>query len=338
MKKLSFPVITLIFFLLSIQSIFGVDQNTPDDKGENLLVSVRGDDEILEKLFSEMGQIILASNNELLQDIYKQTSLKINQGHLKLTVRDKIENQSPSKIGNAVFQYNFNSKKGSNPEISIERKLLRFYPKNKSLIMGVLIHELTHAYFYFTDHKAFLANRESQLETYLYEMDAIYAEAMLFTLCKGKGSKILKFEEFLIESNKNNNLAVASIKLFQTDNELVWELIHFKNAVIDKKATHKDFFDFIQKQGEDILTRWDSSNKFNKWERYRLCVELLTFNSYIGVIANQCLTSEIINDLSKEIGELQSLQDRIYRLANSNYDIVLEYQKWFYDDLFSDIK
>lgn len=330
-------IMIIAFLFLSLSGNNG-DTHDSNPKGKIELVAQRSNEVVFEELLEEIEEVILSSNNEMLQNILALTYDKIKNGELKIVIQDKITSLPFSKLGNAAFQYNVGSKKRQNPTLLIETKLFRFYPKNKSLIMGIIIHELTHAYMYYNDYDTFIGSKDSDLEGYLYEMDSLYAEAQFFELCKKRRMPLTKFEKFLIKSVRKDNLEVASQKIYKTDNGLVWYLIHAKNDVLNKKITHKEYFKLIQDHGEDLLSRWEHAKGANEWEQYKICIEMFTFSTYMGVIANQCLTQEAINDLKNEIDVIIEIQQRCYQLVVENYNIVEDYHNDFFVDLFSDVK
>ncbi|MCK5199252.1 MAG: hypothetical protein KAR21_12920 [Spirochaetales bacterium] len=293
------------------------------------------DIQIVRNLLGELTNIIENSDNDLLKENFNLPMQKFRDNELHFEITDKIENLDDSILGNAVFTY-YTKNKDKPQIITIEEKLLRFYPENNSIIMMVIFHELSHAHNYYSDTEHYLSISDNKLEKYLYEMDAIYLETLFIEECKKKKYNITGFEEFLLTSLKDDNLGMASLVFLKKDNKLIWRLIGMIDWHKDGNWTIEELVSEVSILGHTLLDRWQNEikNSKNDWNRFVSLVQMKTFDYHLAGIINQVITSEIVSKMDSEIQEINSIKIKMQEEYIPLWDFINDYSNNMIKDFF----
>ncbi len=293
------------------------------------------DVQIVRNLLGELSNIIEDCDNDLLKETFDLPMQKFRNNELHFEITDKIDGLDDSVLGNAAFTY-YTKNKDKPQIITLEEKLLRFYPENNSIIMMVIFHELSHAQNYYNDTEYYISISDNKLEKYLYEMDAIYLETLFIEECRIKKYNITGFEKFLLASLKDDNLGMASLVFLKKDNKLVWRLIGMIDRYKDGNWTIEELVSEISIFGHTFLDRW--LNKFKKsendWSRLVNLVQMKTFDYHLAGIINQVITSEIVSKMDIEIQEINSLKIKMQEEYVPLWDFIDDYSNNMIKDFF----
>ena len=133
----------------------------------------------IEAILLELSGIVRPETHELVADTVDCVLSRIQQGTLRVVVEPDSEEET---LGQATFSYYLDEPDRA-PYISINEKTLGLYPSRISLLMALLVHEFKHACDYFTYTSWYIEHRDNILETYLYDMDALYVEVLFIKEC-----------------------------------------------------------------------------------------------------------------------------------------------------------
>ncbi len=290
---------------------------------------------IIDELHKEIRDIISNGDNELLKDMIFVTDYQISNDNLNIYIVDTIEELEESKMGNAIFQYMTNES-SILPKIIIERKILRFLPDNKSLVMGILIHELSHAYMYFNNKEVFKSLSENILDKYLYEMDSLYIEALFYKECQKLEYKYKRFEYYITQSLENDNLGDASLFLYKVDNKLIWHMLSLNDEVISGDMTYPDLFKTVIELSQTLIQNWKENIEDNE-KRYKNLISITTFDQYIAFTLGQILTDDSAKENIEAIEELNLIKSEMARITNENWPFTINFNNymttWIYEDI-----
>ena len=90
----------------------------------------------------------------------------------------------------------------------------------------------------------------------LYPDNKSLIMAVIVELCEERGYRLTKFESILLESLKEDNLANASVIFLKVNNQLIWNIISWKNLFKNGEATVEEIFSYILFYGNRLMEEW----------------------------------------------------------------------------------
>ncbi|MCG8572364.1 MAG: hypothetical protein MJB14_19710 [Spirochaetes bacterium] len=183
------------------------------------------------------------------------------------------------------------------PVIQVSDKLLSIYADCPSIVYSILIHEFQHTLDYMKDPQYFLSIRNNELEEFLYEMDAAYIEALFIRDYLQPIYELSPFENFLIMSLENDNLAQFSNFFKQTDMNLVYRLYGLRK---DQEKSYTDDLAELIRTGKELIKNYEYQHDKEDWERYTDIVSLYSFNQYVPQIFYDTLVGKAGNQESPD--------------------------------------
>jgi len=181
----------------------------------------------------------------------------------------------PDDPGSPLDAAAFTLDKEGQPCLELKKSLIKLFPKYKSYVFAVLMHEVSHASDYLGDPEAFVKRpKEDRLERYLYEMDAMYMEAeFIRDVSKPKGWKLSPFESYLLESLAKDNLASASTAFQSVDMDFIYTFYKARSGPEPLEVLGERFVEAGRSMKEDFLR----SEHAGEWERYRCLISVRSF-------------------------------------------------------------
>jgi hypothetical protein len=207
----------------------------------------------------------------------------------------------PDDPGRPLHAAAFILDKENQPCLELKRSLIELYPKYKSYVFAVLMHEVSHANNYLWDPEAFVKRpKEDRLERYLYEMDAMYLEAQFIRdVSKPKGWKLSPFETYLLESLAKDDLASASTVFQSIDMDFVYTFYKARSGPEPLEVLGKRFVAAGRSMKEDFLR----SEHAGEWERYRCLVSVRSF-----VTLGSQLAATLVNHKNPEVDPKDTIE------------------------------
>jgi len=288
------------------------------------------------KLISELVSVVENSPNSTLKKTLELPLEKFYSDELHFQIVEKVDGYNDSYLGHGMFSF------FENPEspqiITIEDKLLRFYPENRSLIMAVIMHEFSHANNYYADPEHMRAIRDNKLEKYLYEMDAMFIEAQFIEAAESDEYTLSRFESFLLTSMIDDNLALASLITRKIDNKLVWSMIRIKDNYINEKLTFDLLISDLNLIGSSLLEDWNQEQRDSElsWAKLVHMIKMKTFQQFVGTIINGVITDQILQDFQQEIDDINSLIDSLFEEIDSQWSSTSDYRDQLTDYIMLD--
>jgi hypothetical protein len=307
-----------LFFLFSFCFIFA---DSPDSKQSHTYYL----SEKLHLIFHELCDLIENGDpaNEILIQRIDLIKSKIEHNELLLLMTDE-------GLHNVLFGACFNfslDDPTQKPVISLDKTLLSLYPRQKSLVFSLLIHEIQHAYNYFVDHEAFVTTYNNLLENYLYEMDAYHVEALFIRdVLIPQDYPLTDFEKLLVVSFENDNLDYFSFVFINLDMRLVYYLY---NVTLNKQSVEKNIEELLR-VGNELIDLFKYPEQDDKWNQF---VSLIPMHTYCRFIQQY-----VYNVLVKK-AQLAMEPEDFFLPDHSRelYDIVLKMQELLhpYDQFFT---
>lgn len=189
--------------------------------------------------------------------------------------RHLIHIQIPSnEPGTPLSGAEFVKARNGKPAFLLKPGFLRLYPRHRSFVFAVLMHETAHAWDYLKSPKTFFPQKEEGIERYLYEMDACYLEGrFLKEVSRPQGWGLSPFETFLVESLEKDNLASFSTALLSVDMDFTYRFYKARRG----SEPLKELVEAIVTAGREMRERFLRSGADDAWERYQALVSIRTF-------------------------------------------------------------
>ncbi|MBN1798882.1 MAG: hypothetical protein JW822_09910 [Spirochaetales bacterium] len=308
MQRYVMRIVLCLLFLVSVMYI------SADKADSNRSITYHFSERLLQ-IFYELCDLVENSHpaNEMLCQRVALIRTKRESYELLLLMSDQA-------VSNVHYGAQFNYSP-DNPEqkpiIIVEKNLLALYPRQKSLVFSLLIHEMQHAYNYFIDYKAFTSTYNNLLENYLYEMDAYHVEALLIrdVLIPHK-LPLTDFGKLLVSSFKNDNLDYFSYVFKNLDMSLVYYLC---DVTLDKQSAEKNIREFIR-VGNQLIDSFEFPEQDNEWNRF---ITLIPMHTYCRFIQQY-----VYNVLVKKAWLVMAPEDFFLpEHSQELYDIVLKMQE-----------
>lgn len=161
------------------------------------------------------------------------------------------------------------------PSIVLDTYLYSLKKEYPSLVYAIIVHEMRHAFDYYSDADRFMAGCEgNELEAYMYEMDALYLEALfLIGFIDSTKYSLSNFERFIISSLKNDGLQSASIAFKGIDNALARQLYNLCLNNQSAKSSIETFYTI----GDSIGGAFKYPEDKDSWAKYCSYAPLNTY-------------------------------------------------------------
>jgi hypothetical protein len=297
-----------LIFLVSVCFIFA--DGSESKQGHTYYFS-----EKINLIFYELCDLVENSDpvNEILAQRIDLIRSKIEDNELLLLMTDEKPNNA---LFGACFSFSLDNP-SQKPVISLDKYLLALYPRQKSLVFSLLIHELQHAYNYFMNHEAFITTYDNLLENYFYEMDAYHVEALLIRdVLIPENFTLTDFEKLLISSFNNDNLDYFSFVFINLDMRLVYYL---HNVTLNKQSAEQNIEELIR-VGNELIDFFEFPEHDSKWNQF---VSLIPMHTYCRFIQQHVYNILVNKARLKTAPEDFSLPDHSQEL----YDMVLKMQE-----------
>ena len=250
-----------------------------------------------------------------LRDVWKVVSKVIRDGRLTFSI---YYDDNSILFGGAFAIQNDNK-----PVIKLSNGILSLYKYKPSVLMAIMMHELTHAYFYFTMGSKFLERCNDRKEKNWYEADAIHIEAVFIEEClKPNNYELSAFEVFLLDSWQNDNLDSACTVMTHESSEAILIFDRLTNTYLDDEITVDDAFAEIKEYALDLLEVLNNK----KISKEFWAITVLRLNSWIYYF-NRFLFETDLEELAFLLAEdiecvrlVYEMRDTITGVVDSNFN------------------
>jgi hypothetical protein len=214
---------------------------------------------------------------------------------------------------------------GRKPCICISPYFMEIYRDFPSLTYAVLFHEIQHACEFFRNGKWFKLAISNRLENYLYEMDALYAEAMFIRdISKNNGMKLSRYEQLVLDSLAKDNLHAISVIFSGYDMNLTYQMVKLEKNM---KMKYPEKIRIIEDYGTEIVKTATAIKSMKKPDRFELMVTMYTYHTFVPQILfnieSTANTSLKVSDFSIEkYGAVQKCMDSMAGLIRDNGDFM----------------
>ena len=223
--------------------------------------------------------------------------------------------------------------------LNISPFLINLYKKRPSLVFSILIYDFWHISAYFTQTEYVLDTQNNPVEQYRSNMEAMYIQTLFIKdYMLVNEFKISEYENNLLLSLEDNNLAAASIYLYKLDMDLVYYLDDYWLSVKNNSRISEAFLEEIRRLGSDLKNEVISDEDDN--QKYYLLISMKTYYDFIPVFLSYIHTynsfsQEIIKpDIPKEYPVINNYLLKIQAFLLEYNDFITE----FYDDTTDDFQ
>ena len=255
--------LALISFLLFIFPSFGWCEEGKTEQGYERKTEI-----ILEDLLS-----LVASKNPEKDDQVPKFCKLIKEKIDNKEMLYGVENNADRDVFNgASFVFATDGKQ--KPALVLKEALIDCFPKHRSLVLGILVHEIQHAFSFFQhpDYHRTVCN--NPLEKFLFEMDAYFIEAsFLRDYVLDDKSDLTPFEKLLLVSLAKDNLSGFARIILNQDRDLVYHLYGYR----DDKTPLKETIDHYLKVGTDLIEDFKNAARGDSGKKVSLLISLRSF-------------------------------------------------------------
>lgn len=165
------------------------------------------------------------------------------------------------------------------PIIVIGSYFLDNFDKNPTIFYSALIHEFTHAYDYFNSTNYYVFYKNNKIVRALFEADAYAMESLFIeNYLLSQNFNITKFESFLLNDFKNNNLNKMVLVNSITSLPLLHNFLQIRDSKDDIPKKTKQLTEI----GENLLTTFHKIRDIAEKEfKMEVISHYVTFTSLI---------------------------------------------------------
>ncbi len=268
---------------------------------------------ILEEEIAELMDM-QTDDNEV-RRVYDLASGYLKDGSILLSIFYEEDNPETD-----AAYFRFTVDRDSRPEqteLFFSGERLIEYEQNRAFLLCSFVNELKNIYDLYTQTETYISKRNNALEMYLYEMDAFRIEALFVRdfLIPG-GITLGSFEQLLLESYDEDNLATISLFFKRTDMNLVYYMNRQVKAFDQDKISLEKYLQLMENLGNDILSqaKYDTEN-----DTVLSAIAAFSYDYYIPYIINRIwiCTSEqedekLLMEYSGRINKLKEKMQKIY--------------------------
>lgn len=323
-------LIILLFFFFILNNICLSGQSSIDNTNEVVLYKSYE----TYKIFNELYDLIESNkaNNKVVFEIINYIKKKIDNDELLLLVDHK--NESKDILSGAFFSAVFGDSKKNKPYVLFNKNIIDVFYCQKSIVFSMLIHEIRHAYDYYTNYGLFKVTDKNRLERYMFQMDALHLEALLIKdFLIPNNYNLTDFEKILLESYQNDNLFDYSLIFESTD----MHLIYYLYKLLNNSDSYEDCLNKLIGAGNGVIDDFKKIKSSDEdWKKYRKYVSLFSYYNYINQIAYSITDIKhkkmepnefVLKEYSPELSEL--IID-ITKLEPSYLDFISQYKEQYY--------
>lgn len=217
---------------------------------------------ILRELIDELDRIMLPPYEKQpgihVRDVYIAVKDRMVRGDLIWSiVRD----------GKAEVNASFVPvQEGTKARIEVNQYLVDRATKSPTLAMTMIMHEMKHARDYFTIGEPYKKYMENPLERFMYEMDALFIEALFVRdFLSPRYKNLTAFERYVLESLEKDNLASVAAVFMSVDMDLTYSLYELGKK-LDTGMSCTDYFVEFSRRGKEVFEKPLGKDGFRKYQ------------------------------------------------------------------------
>ena len=279
------------------------------------------------KVFTLMENFSMLIENNTVNTIVYETYLvsdtAIRQNNVTLSINPDLN----TVLSGMEFSYNESGEIG----LVFGLRFLETYFPGSSIHYAIMMHEYRHLHDYLTNRLHFIDAKNNIFGVYRYELDAYRVQAEFINDYLNQLYDLSRFELYLLNSFKNDNLNSASIILLREGMNVYFRFNRLENAFFNNNISADDTMAEIYNWGISLINLYhEAEEDFDKYYSY---IELATFRKYMlalipGIINNPTMTWEEVFHLYPGIEEIYSA---ITLIQNSDNEFHTEYLRFIID-------
>ncbi len=219
------------------------------------------------------------------------------------------------------------AEKGTMARIAVNHALLDSAKTHPTLAMTVIMHEMKHARDYFTIGEKYEEYMKNRLENFMYEMDALFIEALFIRdFLSPRYKNLTAFEQYVLASLEKDNLASVATSFMAVDMDLTYDLYGLGKE-LDNGMSCKDYFTGFSTRGKSVFEQPIPREDF---EKYRKLITVKTFATLSAPLVDGAMARNKRckqDEYKGEVEELNGFIDRGNALVREHRDFMNGYIK-----------
>ncbi len=250
--------------------------------------------------------------------VYLAVKEKMLHGGLTWTIVD-----DGKKEVSANFQP---AEQGGVSRIAVNHALLDSARTRPTLAMTIIMHEMKHARDFFAVGEAYKEYMKNRLESFMYEMDAIFIEALFIRdFLRPRYKDLTGFERYVLASLEKDNLASVASIFLETDMDLTYDLYELGKK-LDNGMSCRDYFTGFSGRGKAVFEAPLPAEDFQRYTKLITVTTLAVMTAPLvdGALARnkRCPRDEY----REAIKELNGDIDRGNALIGAHRDFIERYR------------
>lgn len=216
------------------------------------------------------------------------------------------------------------AQKGTKSLIEVNGALIDIANSRPTLAMSMLMHEMKHARDYFTVGETYKEHMKNSLEEFMYEMDALFIEALFIRdYLAPRYKDLTAFEQYVLASLENDNLASVALVFMAVDMSLTYRFYGIGKE-LDSGMSCKDYFAEFSRRGKPLF---DLPIPKEDFQKYNSLIAIKTFTT----MAAPLVDSAMARNKRCGAGEHKTAINEINNFVKRGNALIREHAK-FLDD------
>lgn len=240
----------------------------------------------MDKLLAAFDAVVRKDNgrNRQILERYQYYKTKVKSRELRIVVDHNLPRDIYGGMGFDPDYPGINQ-----PGIGISPYFISVHRKWPSIVYAALMHEIQHAYDYFTNRELFLISETNRLEKYLFETDAVYMEGLFIRDClAAQNFELTGYESFLLYSMEEDNLSQFSTVAMGVDMDITYGLVEIAKGGGPKGGK----LQAVEAMGRMLMEWFVVPEDATEWDTYVMAVKLATYCEFVPQILVDIETME----------------------------------------------
>lgn len=297
------------------------EKNVP--QGKSIQTSREERERVLRGLIDEIDRIMAPPyekkpGNEV-REVYVSVKDRMVRGGLTWFITDDEEKEP--RAGFVPPQ------EGKGPRIEVNHSLVDSAGTEPTLAMTMIMHEMKHARDYFTIGEPYRKYMEDPVERFMYEMDALFIEALFVRdFLSPQYKNLTPFEQYVLESLEKDNLSSVAMAFMAADMDLTYSLYGLGKK-LDSGMSCKDYFDEFSRLGKEVFEKPLGKDGFQK---YQSLISIKTYTALASPLIGGAMARNRrckLDEHKAAVGEIDGYIDRGNALMREHQAFIEDYIK-----------
>ncbi len=318
------PIVVLTLIMIVCGITAGAACASEAQKVPHGAESVSSDQErerILRELIDELDRIMSPPYEKQPGNNVRDVYLAVKDRMVRGDVVWSVVSDGKTEV-NAAFTP---AHEGTKARIEVNQYLIDHAKKSPTLAMTMIMHEMKHARDYFTIGEPYKEYMKNPLEQFMYEMDALFIEALFVRdFLQPRYKNLTPFERYVLESLEKDNLASVAALFMAEDMDLIYSLYGLGKK-LDAGMSCTDYFVEFSRSGKEVFEKPLAKDAFRK---YRGLIAVKTYTMMASPLADGAMARNKrckLDEHKVSVGEINGYVNRGNVLMKENQAFIDDY-------------